>query len=194
MNTVSNPYRVAEEHAAFPLPKAKLGLWVFLGVVTILFAALLSAYVVRMGLEDWVSLPKPWMLWANTAALALSSVAFQAAFVAARNDRPAAIGPRLWAGGALGALFVLGQLWVWQQLVGWGYFAAGNPANTFFYLITALHGAHLLGGLVAWANTLVKARRGASLERLRLSIEVCAIYWHFLLAAWLVLFGLLWLT
>ena len=75
-----------------------------------------------------------------------------------------------------------------------GYFAKTNPANAFFYLITGLHGLHLLGGLVAWGWTSAKVWRGFDIARVRLSVELCTVYWHFLLVVWLVLFALLLFT
>ena len=98
------------------------------------------------------------------------------------------------AGGALAGVFLVGQLAAWQQMVGLGYFASSNPANAFFYLITGLHGLHLLGGLVAWGRTMSRLGRGDEIARLGASAELCAIYWHFLLAVWLVLFGLMLFT
>ena len=83
----------------------------------------------------------------------------------------------------------------WRQLQAAGYYAAGNPANAFFYLLTGLHGLHLLGGLVVWGRTLPGCRAGARRPaRLRLSVELCTVYWHYLLVVWLVLFGLLLIT
>ena len=75
-----------------------------------------------------------------------------------------------------------------------GYYAAGNPANAFFYLLTGVHGLHLLGGLVVWVRTAARMARGAELDDVRLSVELCTVYWHYLLLVWLVLFGLLLLT
>jgi cytochrome c oxidase subunit III len=72
-----------------------------------------------------------------------------------------------------------------------GYVVTANPANSFFYLVTAIHGLHLLGGLVALGRTIAKLWRGADLPKLRLSVELCALYWHFLLLVWLMLLGLL---
>ena len=79
-------------------------------------------------------------------------------------------------------------------MIALGYFASSNPANAFFYLITGLHGLHLLGGLVAWGRTMSRLGRGDEIARLGASAELCAIYWHFLLAVWLVLFGLMLFT
>ena len=95
------------------------------------------------------------------------------------------------AGGLFTFCFLAGQLWVWQQLNDSGYFVAANPANAFFYLLTALHGLHLLGGLWVWAKTTAKAGRGGAVEEVRLSVELCTVYWHYLLLVWLALFTLL---
>jgi Heme/copper-type cytochrome/quinol oxidase, subunit 3 len=177
-----------------PLPKAKVGLWVFLGVVTVLFSIIVNAYLMRMELVDWHPLPEPRLLWLNTGLLILSSAAMQWARLAARRGEIDGLKLGLLAGGVFAWAFLAGQLWAWQQLGALGYFVATNPANSFFYLITALHGLHLLGGLVAGGKTTVKLWRGFDMVQLRLSVELCAVYWHFLLAVWLVLFSLLLFT
>ncbi len=183
------------EGGAFSLPTAKIGLWVFLAVPTLLFAAIVSAYIVRLGLPDWKSLPKPGILWVNTGFLILSSLALQWASISARRGQLKEMRRGLLAGGLLGIFFMGGQVWAWQQLRELGYFMATNPSSSFFYLITALHGVHLLGGLVAWGRTVKKAwRRQAYTTQDNLSIELCAVYWHFLLLVWLVLFGLMLIT
>ncbi len=172
-------------------PPAKTALWVFLAVVTSLFALFISAYAVRMKVGDWNALPKPTLLWWNTLLLAVTSVGMQWTVVAARRGDVDGVRTGLIAAGVLTFAFLAGQLVVWQQLSNAGYFLATNPANAFFYLLTALHGLHLLGGLVAWGRTTAKVRRGVDIAQVRLSVELCAIYWHFLLAIWLVLFVLL---
>jgi cytochrome c oxidase subunit 3 len=171
-----------------PLPKAKVGLWVFMGVVTVLFSIIVSAYVMRMGFADWQPLPEPRLLWLNTGVLIASSAAMQWARIAARRGRLDDVKVALLTGGILAGAFLAGQLWAWQQLGAAGYFVATNPANSFFYLITALHGLHLLGGLGAWGETTVKVWRGFNVG---LSVQLCTVYWHFLLVVWLVLFGLM---
>lgn len=179
------------DRGAIPLAKARVGLWLFLAVVTILFSALVSAYVVRMGLEDWISVPEPLSLWLNTGLLILSSVSFGWAQLSTRRGQMNDVRRGLLIAGVLTVAFVIGQLLIWRQLNYLGYFVAANPANTFFYLITALHGLHLLGGLVAWGRTAVNVRRHVDVAKIRLSVELCALYWHFLLLVWLVLFGLM---
>ena len=177
----------------FP-PPAYLGLKVFLVVATVIFSLLIVTYGGRMELGDWRPLREPWLLWPNTAVLILSSIALHWAVVSARRGERDNLRLGLLAGGALAAIFLIGQLAAWGQLIALGYFASSNPANAFFFLITGLHGLHLLGGLVAWARTMGKIRRGVDLARVGTSAELCAIYWHFLLAVWLILFGLMLFT
>ena len=179
---------------AFALPTATLGLRVFLAVVTVLFSLLVIAYADRMTVGDWRPLPEPWVMWLNTLALVLSSVALQRSLTGANRGRQDAVRIGLIAGGVFAIAFLAGQLIAWQRLVGLGYYAQTNPANAFFYVMTALHGLHLLGGLVALGRTADKVWRGYDVAQMRLSVELCAVYWHFLLAIWLVLFGLLLFT
>ena len=176
---------------AMTWPAAKIGLGVFLAVAGSLFALFMSAYAMRMNMVDWRTLPVPGLLWFNTGVLVLSSVALQWAYVAARRDDMANVIIGLCAGGASAVTFLIGQLLAWQQLRAAGYFVASNPANSFFYMITAAHGLHLMGGLVALGRTIARVWRGAEMAQVRLSVELCTIYWHFLLLVWLVLLGLL---
>lgn len=178
------------DEAPSPLP-AKVGLGVFLAVAGSLFALVISAYSMRSDVPDWRTVPIPALLWFSTAVLIVSSAALQLAQIAARRgDRDSAV-TGLLAGGVSAMTFLIGQLLAWQQLRDAGYVLAGNPANSFFYLITGLHGLHLLGGLVALGRTIARAFGGLALPKLRLSIELCTMYWHFLLVVWLVLLGLL---
>lgn len=176
---------------AMTWPAAKVGLGVFLAVASVLFVLFISAYSMRMDVADWRALPVPRLLWFNTGVLVLSSVALQLSYVAARRDDAEGVMIGLLAGGAAAVIFLGGQLLAWQQLGAAGYFVASNPANSFFYLLTAVHGLHLTGGLVALGRTTTKMWRGAGIADMRLSVELCAIYWHFLLLVWLVLLGLL---
>jgi cytochrome c oxidase subunit 3 len=180
---------------ASPVSAAKMGLGVLLAVVGSLFALFLSAYFMRMHMAgDWSPLPEPKLLWLNTGVLILSSGALHRAQAAANRGQTDALRAALQVGGVAALAFLAGQLIAWQQLAAAGYFLASNPANSFFYLITAIHGAHLLGGLVALGRTVAKVQRGVEVDKVRPSVELCALYWHFLLVVWLVLFGVLLLT
>ena len=176
------------------LPPLKVGLGVFLAVATSLFALSISAYLMRRDGADWRPLAQPMVLWFNTAMLILGSVFFQRARNSAKSGQIDGVRAGLLAGGVCTLVFLAGQLSAWQQLNAAGNFLTANPANAFFYLLTALHGLHLLGGLWVWARTTVKVQHGAAVREVRLSVELCSVYWHFLLVVWLVLFGLLLFT
>ena len=176
---------------SLPQPNAKLGLFVFITVVTSLFALFISAYLMRMELGDWRPLPDPDLLWLNTGVLILSSIGLQWALIAAKREQVNSMRNGLLAGGFFAFVFIGGQLLAWQQLVDAGYYAHSNPANAFFYLITGLHALHLLGGVVAWGMTTIKVLGGTEAARVRLSVELCAVYWHFLLVLWVILFALM---
>jgi cytochrome c oxidase subunit 3 len=179
---------------ASSLPAAKIGLGVFLAVIGCLFTLLISAYSMRMEMGEWRPAPVPKLLWLNTGALILSSGALQWAQVAARRGKMDGLKAGLLAGGGMALAFLAGQLIAWRQLDAAGYYLTANPAAAFFYLITGVHGLHILGGLVALGRTMDKAGQGVKLDQMRLSVELCATYWHFLLFVWLVLFSLLLLT
>ncbi|MFY9655569.1 MAG: cytochrome c oxidase subunit 3 [Methylocystis sp.] len=174
-----------------PPPAAKVGLGVFLAVALCVFSLLTAAFFIRMGSPDWQSPPLPRILWLNTAFLIASSVALQWAYFAAERDDEARLRLLLKITAATSGGFLLGQFWAWKDLIAEGYYAASNAANAFFFLLTAIHGLHLLGGLVALARTIDKAWRPVDRAALQTSVELCTIYWHFLLAVWLVILAML---
>ena len=97
--------------------------------------------------------------------------------------------------GFLTFAFITGQLLVWQYFISIEQYVSTNPANAFFYLLTALHGLHLLGGLFFWGKATTKLfLNNFNVSKVKQAIELCAIYWHFLLVVWLILFGLMLVT
>lgn len=189
-----------DDGVAFSLPKAELALRVFMAMVTVLFTLLVVAYGERMVHEDWRPAPPLRLLWLNTAMLVLGSAAFQWATVAVRRAERSSLSRRremehvkwaLSAAGVFTSAFLGGQIVAWWQLNLVPFFDITHPAIAFFCLITGLHALHMLGGLAAWGTTTAKMSDDVDLSRLHQSIRLCAIYWHFLLAVWLVLFGLL---
>ena len=178
-------------------PTAGIGLGAFLVVAGSLFSLLVSAYSMRKGMADWQSLPMPTVLWFSTGLLILSSVSLQTAVIAARRGEHDAIRSGLLAAGVASLAFLGGQLLAWRELAASGRFTAADPATAFFYLLTALHGLHVLGGLAALCRTTIKAFALSqpctpqALGELTQSVKLCAVYWHFLLLVWLVLFSLL---
>jgi cytochrome c oxidase subunit 3 len=180
-------------------PSARVGLWVFLAVITSLFGLFVSAYYMRLSghhgsgpATDWVALSEPPVLWLNTVLLIASSIAMQAARRAVRIGSLKRSGTALLVGGLLTLAFLGGQFYAWTQLRNSQFFSPLNPAVAFFYLLTAVHGLHLLGGLYVWGRTLVRMRReDVEIIDVRLSVELCSVYWHFLLLVWLGLFAVM---
>jgi cytochrome c oxidase subunit 3 len=166
-----------------------------LGIVSILmfFMALASAFLVRRGTSgDWIPVHLPAVLWLNTLALIASSITLERArralsrldFSGFRN---------LWTvTTSLGVLFLIGQLVAWRQLVAQGVFMASNPASSFFYIFTATHGLHLLGGVGALLYVLVRKFDNTSIA-LPTAAEVASYYWHFMDGLWIFLLALLYL-
>lgn len=178
--------------AALAIAPARVGLWLLLAVMTSFFGLLISAYGMRMEFADWQPLAVPDLLWANTAMLVASSAAFQWTRWAAARKHAEGVRAGLALSGLFAFAFLAGQVLAWQQLNASGQFLASSAASAFFYLLTGLHGLHLIGGLAVWGRTTARILGVRSkLDDVRLSIDLCAVYWHFLLAVWLVLFAVL---
>lgn len=176
---------------ASKMPVAKVGLGVFLAVVGALFTLFVSAYLMRVDTRDWWALPVPRLLYVNTAILFMSSLCLHWAKVEALRARREGLRTALLAAFATALAFVTGQVFAWQQLVAAGYTLSDDAAASFFYVITGMHGLHILGGMVALVRTARLAWVDGPMNgRLRLNVELCAIYWHFMLAVWLVLLAL----
>jgi cytochrome c oxidase subunit 3 len=168
---------------------ARLGLWLFLGTITMLFIGFTSAYVARRASADWRPLAPPALLWVNSAFLLASSVTVERARRRLKRWEPGVVA---WLGatGALGALFVAGQVAAWRSLTAQGVLLAANPHNSFFYLLTGLHVVHLLGALAWFLVVLWKARRMAYTPG-QDGLGLFATFWHFLGALWVYVFLLL---
>ena len=166
-----------------------------LGIVSILmfFMALASAFLVRRGTSgDWIPVHLPAVLWLNTLALLTSSITLERARSAlSRLDYSGF--RNLWiVTTVLGVLFLIGQLAAWRQLVAQGVFMASNPASSFFYIFTAAHGLHILGGIGALLYVLVRKFDNTRIA-LPTAAEVASYYWHFMDGLWIFLLALLYL-
>jgi len=169
---------------------ARFGLWAFMGTVTMLFVGFTSAYLVRRASADWQPLAPPSLLWLNTAVLLSSSVLLERARGQLRRWAPGDALRWLAAAGLLGLLFLAGQVAAWRQLAAQGIFLASNPHSSFFYLLSGVHAAHLVGGLGWFASAAFRLRRLA-LTPGEDGLGLLATYWHFLAAVWIYLLFLL---
>ena len=170
----------------------RLGMWLALVAVVMLFAAFTSALVVRKGLgENWGSTPIPRILWLNTLVLLASSATmeFSRRALAQRASEKFSIWLHVTAG--LGVIFLIGQLAAWQELAARGVYLASNASASFLYLLTATHGVHLLGGVLALGYLVFRAPAIARGTARRAALEATAIYWHFMDGLWIYLLILL---
>ena len=179
--------------SSHPLPR--VALYVLMAVIGVLFSLFSVAYIGRMAYGDWRILPEPTLLWFNTGVIMLSSFTFSRATVNAREGDIKRTREYLLLAGVLTFGFIIGQLFVWRELVSFGYFVSTNPSYAFFYLLTALHILHLFGGLIAWLVVTYKSFiPQKETSDFSLKVNLCAIYWHFLLIVWTLLFVMLLLT
>lgn len=181
---------------AQPGSSFRTGAWVVIAGIVMLFTALTSAYIVRSASSnDWQPIAMPKVLWLSTALIMMSSVTMEISRRSLKRQSDAGYGRWLIITAALGLAFLATQLVAWRQLVRQGVYMASNPFNSFFYLFTAAHGLHLLGGIVALACLLVRTRgkRDTVVGELRRegAADAATIYWHFMDGLWFVLFLLL---
>jgi cytochrome c oxidase subunit III len=183
-----------------PARAYRTGMWMALVGITMLFAAFTSAMVVRQGISnDWAHTALPRVLWLNTAILLASSATLELSKRALGRDNARRFMAWLDVTAVLGVAFIAGQLLAWKELRAHGVYLATNPSSSFFYLLTAAHGVHVLGGIAALIYVLIRARTGAvgpsfveqgiggpaTLGRaLRTPVEVAALYWHFMDGLW----------
>jgi len=168
---------------------ARSGIWVAIFAITMSFAALTSSLMVRQGSGDWKHIALPAVIYLNTVALLLSSLTLE---MGRRRADYGSMSRRrdslLWliATLALGMVFVAGQYLVWQRLREQGLYLATTSNSSFFYVFTAVHVLHVLGGITALS---VLIAGSASRQRVfrRSRFEATAIYWHFMGALWVYL-------
>jgi cytochrome c oxidase subunit 3 len=164
------------------------GAWVLLAAVTMFFAGLSSALVVRRGIGvDWSGIPLPGILWVNTVVLAASSGALELARRALLSGDRAAVN-RWWSAGTLlGLLFLAGQYRAWLDVAATGVTVSSSPGGSFFYLFTVAHAVHVLGGIAALLYIEFQALRLQLGPGKRTAVEAARLYWHFLAGLWIYL-------
>lgn len=183
-----------------PARAYRTGMWMALVGITMFFAAFTSAMVVRQGISnDWIHTALPRVLWLNTAVLLASSATLELSKRGLRVNDPRRFLVWLDVTAVLGVAFIAGQLFAWKELRERGVYLATNPSSSFFYLLTAAHGVHLLGGIMALVYLVARARRvlapsplgadapmepGLAARGLGTPVEVTALYWHFMDGLW----------
>jgi cytochrome c oxidase subunit III len=189
--------RLKEVQDHHPSPASQTGIWVAIAAITMSFAAFTSALVVRQGgSTDWRHLALPHILYLNTLILLASSMTLEIGRWRFRSFFAGEMGSKLRALHALyitlmlGILFIAGQYAAWLQLKAEGLYLATNPSSSFFYVFTAAHGLHVIGGMVGLIYVIRKLRK--SVLR-RGTLAAASYYWHFMDVLWIYLLFLLWM-
>jgi cytochrome c oxidase subunit III len=187
-------FRDPESHAN----RYRIGMWVGLASVAMMFTSLSSAYIVRSAsANDWTPLPMPRVLITSTILILASSITLETARRKLKAAMTGAYAQWLFITVLLGLGFLAAQLVAWRQLAARGVYLASNPHSSFFYLLTGAHAVHLLGGLLGLSFLWLRSRRQltetALLAKRRAAADSVAIYWHFMDALWIYLFLLLFL-
>ena len=180
----------------FSPARYRIGVWVAIGSILMLFVALSSSYIVRSASgDDWRPIVMPKVLWLSTAVILISSFTMEVSRRSLKALNDAGYGRWLAITLILGLGFLASQLMAWRQLVRQGVYMSSNPHSSFFYLFTAAHGLHLFGGILALGYLVLRTRRRrdtveGELKRLG-AAEATTIYWHFMDGLWVALFLLL---
>jgi cytochrome c oxidase subunit 3 len=181
--------RIVEE-ASKPMamhPK-KFALWIFIASVIMIFAALTSAYIVRQSDGNWLMFDLPDSFWITSVIILISSGTMHWAYLAAKKDNLEGTKLAISITTVLGVAFLVGQYIAWGDLVKRNVYFVGNPSGSFVYVLSGLHGLHIIGGVIFLLIVLVATFRFRVHSKNLAQIEMCATYWHFLDGLWLYLF------
>jgi len=171
------------------IPTQKIILWIGLASIIMLFAGLMSGYIVRQAEGNWLVFEIPSMFYISTVVILLSSLTLEISKSAIRKENNKKAYQFLTYTLILGLAFVICQFWGWNQLVSNNiHFSGGSPSESFFYALSGLHLAHLSFGVISLAVTTFNAKKNRYSAKNYLGISLCAIYWHFLDFLWLILF------
>ncbi|GAB3653884.1 hypothetical protein GCM10028791_24230 [Echinicola sediminis] len=169
----------------------KFALWLFIVSVVMIFAALTSAFIVRQGEGNWLEYDLPEILWFTSGVILLSSASMHWAYVSAKKDQMSSLKLALSITTILGLAFLVGQWFSWVALVERDVYFVGNPAGSFMYVLTGLHGVHLISGVIFLIIVLFSSFKYSIHSKRMNTMEMCATYWHFLGGLWLYLFAFL---
>lgn len=187
--SVAAEFKIVEEpRKTLAMNPKKFAMWLFIGSVVMLFASLTSAYIVRQAEGNWLYFELPSILTVSSIVILFSSVTMQAAYWAAKKDRLEMVKILVTVTSVLGLTFLILQFEGWKALVANQVYLVGNPSGSFLYVITGLHGLHLISAIVFLLIVLVSTYRYRVHSKSLTQIEMCTTYWHFLGGLWLYLF------
>ncbi|MDB4476484.1 cytochrome c oxidase subunit 3 [bacterium] len=178
---------------------ARIALRFVLAVVGVLFFLFIITFLSRSQYPDfealagapWQPFTDPTRLWFNTSLLFMASVAMQWGLGGTRQGKLNVAVTGISAAVFFTLMFIVAQMDLWLHLQSMGYYITSNPANSYFYVLTAIHALHLIGGLLILSNIVFRVWYDNKLESLTAPLQLCTTYWHFLFGVWLVLFAIL---
>ena len=182
MKIVEEPKKPLAMH-----PK-KFAMWLFMASVMMLFASLTSAYIVREAEGNWLYFELPELFYYTTFIIVISSVTMQWAYFAAKKDAIYQVKLLVSITSVLGLAFLLGQFLAWGELVRNSVYFVGNPSGSFLYVLTGLHGLHIVSAVIFLLIVLNSAIRLKIHSKNMAQMEMCTTYWHFLGGLWIYLF------
>lgn len=191
MNTSALNTNFNNQPKQFGVNPLKFTTWLFIVSITMMFAAFTSAYIVRQAEGNWQEFDFPQGMLVNTIVIVLSSISMQWAYFAAKKDNLKAVKIALFITFAIGIVFLTGQWQVWQELVANNIYFGGataNPSGSFLYVLTGVHGFHLITGLIFIIFVLISSFKYKVHSKNLIKLEMCTTYWHFLTALWVYLY------
>ena len=181
----------AHEGKTFDLSVQKSAVLIIFGIATVLFSLVFTSYLYTLSpSQDTNYLLRPNLLWINTLILFFVTYFFNKVTNDLEKKNTSKIKRNLLIIGGLTYLFLFGQIIFWFQLLKSGNYVSTNSYFANFYVFTALHGLHLLGGLLFWgkvSSKVLKLEQNKILEQEK-NISALSIYWTFLLIVWLMFF------
>jgi cytochrome c oxidase subunit III len=165
----------------------KFTLWIGIGSILMMFAGLTSAYIVKRNQANWVTFDLPLAFWYSTAAIVLSSVTI---FLAGRSFKAREMKQYrnlILTTIILGVVFIILQVIGFKELIGQGLGLGKKVSVDFLWIIVLLHGAHVIGGIVALIVRFIKAFSNTTRNYTTVPVDVISTYWHFVDALWLYL-------
>jgi cytochrome c oxidase subunit 3 len=182
MKIIEEPKKTLAMH-----PK-KFAMWLFMASVMMLFASLTSAYIVREAEGNWLYFELPNLFYYTSVIIILSSITMQWAYFAARRDDASKVRLLVAITSVLGVAFLVGQFMAWGELVRNSVYFVGNPSGSFLYVLTGLHGLHIISAVIFLLVVLYSASKLRVNSKNMAQMEMCTTYWHFLGGLWIYLF------
>ena len=186
---MTTDFKIVEEpKKPISMHPKKFAMWLFIGSVAMLFAAFTSAYIVRQAEGNWLYFDLPNLFYVTSCIILLSSFTLQWAYWEAKKDNLDRVKLLVGITFFLGVAFLVGQVMAWSELVDHSVYLVGNPSGSFIYILTGLHGAHLISGIAFLLIVLNSTFKFKIHSKNLAQMEMCLTYWHFLGGLWLYLF------